>query len=146
MKEMEDPSYTRIRMTRDVRSLLNQAVSDILENQDLLGIREFYGPKMLNQIGLISRGSHYLWPKDYLSPVKEVRFVHLPIDYEHPEDAPPLLGIDIREIVIEGNKAKLEFCVFNVGGKNVIGGCSVYYTGIRTKEGWAVEFAGAMDP
>lgn len=146
IKELKKPSYTRIRLTKDLKELLDQAISDLMLNPSLLRTKQFYGPEKITEVALISRGSHYLWPKGYLSPVNGVTFKHLPIDYRHPDDAQPLLGMDIREAIIQGNHANLEFCIFNVGGKNVIGGCSVYYKGLKTDKGWTVQYSGWMDP
>ena len=143
---LDDQRTTPIRLTPDVRRLLDLAVRDVLTNKDLARTRAFYGPKVADTVGLGNFGSRYDWPKGYEPDIQGIRFVRLPRIYKRGEGAAPLLGLDVREIVIDGNKAAIELCVTNAGGKNTIGGCSVSYAGAKQGDGWSVKMTSLHDP
>jgi hypothetical protein len=139
----------------DSRAILDEVVRHVLTDAELKDTREFYGTAGDKRLGLAS-DSPVKWPKDYVPSIKGYQFQYL-AEGRYPERnenrKPALLGMRLDRLELTPPKkdelfgGPIEITLYKIaGGKNVIGGCHVYYAAEKKDGKWVVSCLGWLDP
>lgn len=141
----------------DKEQILDAILRDVLTNPELKDSLDFYGTAGDKQLALVSDSGYGVpWPADHKPKISSFHFSRSDETRESDETQPRMLGVRIDKYYNEDSEhselfwTPIAVSIFNAGGTQngqVIGGCGVYYTPRRTREGkWIVECEGLRDP